>query len=340
MRMRYLCEGFVDGRVTGERVCADGSTGGLYHYTWQNLAYEAFAGMGPVLMPENQTATNRGVVGWGPLPGTRTYAIHYNHLARMLNLLVSVPVMLPMKFQVRVATADSPEVTLGYRDGDGVLGSKKSGVSGGRFAAYGDGVAPSVSVTGWGPWVDWDSSPVNATQSAQGVVGNVPPEYLLDGGVMVVRTSTTNPPAQYRWEPTDPDALEALPPAYRALLVNDPVLFGREIRVRSVVEPTTVSGGTSGTQVHVAGNPPDTVWRVGTGSTALLWEEVALDGTNRCGRIATAGVLYAPALAPSKFPVAGGPTSETYTDYAGGPVSGASLEMLGGNFAVINVPLV
>ncbi len=94
-----ICEAFVAGSTSAERVCLNTGYAGLYDYTREALYFEAFADRSLSAFPLSVRAD--GQFGFGPLPNTELYADSHNRLAKAYNLLTRLRLDVPLLWETR-----------------------------------------------------------------------------------------------------------------------------------------------------------------------------------------------------------------------------------------------
>ncbi|HYE31376.1 MAG TPA: hypothetical protein VEH27_08115 [Methylomirabilota bacterium] len=96
IRIRAMCEGFVDG-VTTSKVSQAAGEGRLFDYRFENLCLEAFGGRHFSMFPESVRPDQP--FSMGPMPNTIAYAEVFNQYVRAVNLLTTARVMLPWELE-------------------------------------------------------------------------------------------------------------------------------------------------------------------------------------------------------------------------------------------------
>lgn len=94
-----ICEAFVAGSTSAERVCVASGDAGLYDYTRETLYFEAFgdrslSAFPLALRPDRQ-------YGFGPLPNTEIYADTHNRFSKAYNLLTRLRLDVPLLWETR-----------------------------------------------------------------------------------------------------------------------------------------------------------------------------------------------------------------------------------------------
>lgn len=150
-----ICEAFVAGTTSAERVCRSEADAGLYDYTRESLYYEAFAGRS--IPPIGSDVRDDNPVGFGPLPNTRIYAETHNRVAAAYNLLTRLRLDVPLKWETRTrqwSGTSEPDLTSpgGYVSGacDGAV----------YTAWLDDAICPTASTADYDSgWVEELSAP-------------------------------------------------------------------------------------------------------------------------------------------------------------------------------------
>jgi len=114
-----ICEAFVAGSTSAQRVCENPNQAGLYDYTRASLWFDAFSNRSLSAFPTTVRPDNP--VGFGPLPNTILYADTHNRMARAVNLLTRLRLDVPLKWEQRDywysgETAVNPYIVTGTCD--------------------------------------------------------------------------------------------------------------------------------------------------------------------------------------------------------------------------------
>ena len=227
--LRVMAEGYVDG-ATSERYGCESGINAVYDYTFPNLCYDAFKGRSFTTLPAEVTKTLDAAdvredkpEGYGPLPTVKAAAEAFNQYALAVNKLDKVRVMLPFKFQYREGTEYVYQPTQFMNTDESATISLSSGQVGfatqfpteapypGTFSSWADGIAASSTIAST---VDYP---------ATGGTG--------DG---LINRKTIQ---EWRYETTDPDAVEAIPDAWRSQLSTRSAAL---LATQTVVETTTL----------------------------------------------------------------------------------------------------
>lgn len=157
--LRAMCEGWIDDQTTLDVMCAAGvasPSGALFDYTFENLCFDAFQGRDIGAFRDVDRPDR--AAGFGPLPNTYIRSEVFNRLAKAVNLLKRVRVMLP--FQVKCRTDNYyGEMSVGAEwSKDGVGNCYASG----SWAMATSSGVPSTTLSTTGSW-----STCGATMIAQ-----------------------------------------------------------------------------------------------------------------------------------------------------------------------------
>lgn len=206
--LRCMAEGYVDGATSLDYACRLGVYT-VFDFSFENLCNQAFGGRWIQVLPESVTGT-RGE-GFGPLPNTEALAEIYNQLAKAVNLLTKVRIMLPMQLEYAYASAAETEA-VGAWASDGASLDCTSGTA----AAIIERTMPDPEVVvgslTWAPGIGVASVSAQLTNACSGTA------WALE---------TTRDNVHFRWQPIDPLAMEAIPEALRSLLEDHPVVLMR-----------------------------------------------------------------------------------------------------------------
>jgi hypothetical protein len=287
--LRLMCEGFVDGRTSETYGCATGIDA-VYDYTWANVCFDA-NGLPwvPTLAATETTRLDSTKVradapkGFGVAPLTIAAAEHFNWLSRICNQLDKVRVMLPYEFQSRERSGFE-SVVVPIFDNNGATG----GPSSHQGFYIGSPTVPALSFTGlWGNTTPTNNAVHNASLSSGSTI------------------NTTSGEIDWRYEPTDPDAIYAIPETWRDMIATDAAAL---LRKTTVIQSTTMQTlpTSAGATMCSARYWPSTA--------GYLAFDLTSASTNTCV-IAKSGTLVSPRLGAQVF----------YYDDTGG----ASLECYG-----------
>lgn len=254
--LRVFSEGCVDGETTIEYGCQTGINA-VFDYRWETLCFKATGTPWIKVMPSEETADIRSrhtrpdePMAFGPIPTTWTVAEIWNQYARICNALTDYRVMLPWKLEARTLQDERiqsfPALTA---EGDPVdcPGSSSPG-----FVWSGD---PGDVVAGT-ETMAWTEVTAVASSTEVGF-GNAGAEYTCDGtrhNVFVKRIDQ-----EYRFALIDPDAIYAIPEAWRDQIQTDGrMLATEETRIEDIV--AIMSGGEpngcNGVEVWTVGGVP------------------------------------------------------------------------------------
>lgn len=266
--LRAMCEGFVDGRTTAALACSS-STTTLFDYTFPNLLFDALGNRWVPLLPEAQRPDNPE--GHGPMPLTAPYADLFNALARAVNRLVTVRVMLPSALQFRdVIDTYTVDVTDSVKNSDGDLAVDTAWTrSGAAYAVWlQTGVRSGSLSTVTGTWSDSDSG-----------VASTLVTLAADGSAATLTTTRTR--IEWRWNHKAGSEL-ALPPTISGLLTERPAVVLRAQETTYSLRRTVAAGSSSGTQcVGVVEGPTSSTW-ADSFSGASLFTQTAVTGAFEC----------------------------------------------------------
>ena len=263
--LRVMCEGCVDGATSEAHGCASGVSA-VYDFTFPNLCYQAFGLTSMGTMPGTVTdylgqddVREDNPIGYGPLPTVRMAAETFNRFAKAINLLNRFRVMFPMQLTGSTYRDTGPlrPVSARYADGSPV-DCTAIGTNGFLWEGAGWDHTPSTLITGPG---------VVASASGQLQLGFASdPTY---GGSNCSGTSlqagVTAQEDEYAFEPTDPDAVNAIPESWR----ND---------IASSGEMLAEVADTHRVTTYAIGSPPTgcagTTWNTGAGQLVITVTDV------------------------------------------------------------------
>jgi hypothetical protein len=303
---RVASEGCVDGQATSTYGCEVGIDF-VFDFRYEALCFQATGRPWVTTLP---TTTTKGVKanqtrpdgpqGFGPLPTCLPTAEGFNQLARIWNAMHSYRVSLPWKFEVNFL---SGEVTRSVSDVFTASGAPKTcpGDYNPGFIWTGNAGNPGVAeVSGW-------IEAGTASSSFQSGFGESGGAYVCDGTDFTVASVRND--QDYRFTFVDPDAIYAVPSAWRDQLNTSGRLLATltttVTRVRAAVGSTTPSTCNA-----------NTIW-IATGG-AVEWvanttEETLCDFQPATGRISTPplGVVTLPG--GNGTPICNGIVSTTQT---------------------------
>ncbi|MBM3882877.1 MAG: hypothetical protein FJ387_24670 [Verrucomicrobia bacterium] len=240
--LRAICEGYVDETSTLDynhcredpaiHTCISDDAG-LYDYVFENLCKYAFGGRWLTTLPSGATdhtpaseTRPDAPQGFGPLQHTRLAAQCFNQISAAVNRLTRLRVMLPFELLEKVDIYDGQRV-LTLAENTSCDGSPVTCGSAGHFTWKGS-PPPATHLA-----VPGIELPVTYAQAANGA--EIPntcsgADYLLNS----YRNIST-----WRFSLVDPDALYAIPPAWRDMLdTHIGSLFCRETySVHQTVDP-------------------------------------------------------------------------------------------------------
>jgi len=196
-------------------------------------------------------------------------AEHFNWLSRICNKLDKVRVMLPYQFESRERSGFGSDAVPIYNN-DGTAG----GPTGGQGYYQGTPTVPALSITGaWAP-----SPPTNYAVHNASVTS---PSTL----------STTSGVIDWRYEPTDPDAIYAIPESWRDQLATD---------AAALLVKTTLIQTTSRTEVPTTAGATKCDARYWPTGTGYLDFDLVSVSTDTCV-VAKSGTLTCPPLGAQVF---------------------------------------
>jgi hypothetical protein len=340
VRIRAMCEGFVDGLTSTTLACQSG-VNALFCYRLDSLCFEAFSGKWFTALAS--TATSRilsdltradSPQGFGQLPNTLLSSECWNQLASALNLLTRVQIMLPMQFQVRTSTgsATAQVSTTWPPDHPGCVSPPFPTLEPGYCTA----TPPDPSAAAPGDWTDAD---VVASDVSAAILCT----EACESEQWTIGANRTD--SEWRWKLIDPDAIYALPADLSALVVtvdgDGNQIFTAQGRVLGIKE-TSVSK-TTATRVD---NEEDAspclgtdfgFWHDAAAGKWIRFDSVPVVSTTECILLPSSGSIHAPALVEGDF--AFGRTVETNCCTGEGN-SISVTPILGDDTAFIEIPLV
>lgn len=200
--LRAMCEGYVDGETTQRLACEFGVSS-VYDFTWENVCFRAFGdnGLNSFTLDDRPRDHDAfGVpAGYGVMPNTTAAAEVFNRYVAVVNLLVSARVMMPAEIQtwsVRTTRQDAVQGLDGNSDSAGAC------VGGGTAQKYWIENQPEIPAIEWGSeaWVAGSGAVVASASGMDGdCIGSLHEQTIYAEGV------------RFRWSPTDPDMVHALP---------------------------------------------------------------------------------------------------------------------------------
>ncbi len=313
--LRAMCEGFVDGETTTDYACRLGIYS-VFDFTFANLCVQAFGGRWISPLPESVRA-DRGE-GFGPLPAVGAYAEVFNQLSSAVNLLNRARIMLPMRLEYQEATASESQSVTGL-DGAKDPYPCTAGTSAVLYSGALPDPAPDFSLATW-------------------TVGDPPMSSVVaefdgtcDGDDWVVTTTRTN--VRVRWQPIDPDALEAIPDDLVDHLTDNPVIL-------SIVETTNTTVNASITTVvgdseeccFEYQRPCPGVWNSGGGQ----WWKFPLTASETTVCLDTSGAVTADPLAAGFVARA---MTASGAECSLGPSNYTQIQVISDSTAVVEIPL-
>lgn len=324
IRMRVMCEGYVDGRTSAEIGCLVGTTA-LFDYTFPNICFEAFGGQWFNSLPTVATQTLKAgdiredaPQGFLALPNTYASAELFNQAAAVMNLMNRVRVMLPMKFEVQTYTGTTTKPF------DAVWPSPApSCTTSGPVAAYGSDTPPDPGASSISnPW--HDSTTVSSTHS-----GTVEC-FTCSGGQWVLTGFRTD--EEWRWNFSDPDAQYAIPETWRDMITTNGALLGVRQIVQDVEGVEHVPFAESTECSGIGG-----FWQDTSAGDYLKFSEVQIRNTEVCEVIPQGGRVSAEPMGKTILRIGRTAADESC---CGGNQNGESITpILGSDMAFIEIPL-
>lgn len=104
--LRAICESFVDNLATVELNCATSS--GVYNYTFENLQHQAHGNQWLPLMSKGDRPD--APRGFWPVPNTVLRAERFNQFSKAVNLLTTIPLMIPINVEGRLTTKEGTKL--------------------------------------------------------------------------------------------------------------------------------------------------------------------------------------------------------------------------------------
>lgn len=313
--LRAMCEGYVDGSTTEDYACRLGVYS-VFDFTFENLCLEAFGGRWISPLPES-VRSDRGE-GFGPLPNVQAMADVFNQLSSAVNLLTKARILLPMRLEYKDATATVTQAVVGL---DGA--NEPYPCTGGTSAVHYQGSIPEASPDfSAATWTVGD--PPQSSVSAEF-------DGTCDGDLWNLAVTRIN--VQIRWQPVDPDALEALPGDLADHLTDHPVILSILTKVNNTVTAALTSDiGESEECCFEFQRPCPGVWNSGSGQ----WWKFPVDATETDDCLDTSGSLVAD-------PIGSGFVARALTASGAecnpGPVNSSGVQVISDSTAVVEIPL-
>lgn len=333
--LHAMCPGWVDGKVSMDSACANGTTG-AYDFSFESLCFQAFNRRWFTTLPtvatellEARDTRPDTPQGFGPLPNTVASSEVFNQFSQAINLLTTVRVMLPAKLQTRAGTSARQYACDPYNAAGDLVSATgmPSSSFGSDYAVWLDTVPVGGGAITWSAWADADPSFAGERQAT------MVPTGLTSWAIQVDERIT-----EWRWTLLDPDAIEAIPDSWRAAFTdNGSVLAIREVSVERERRIYVASG--SGRQCHDGLIVSDTVWNNAPGGMAI---DFAIDGvpTVTCEPFAVTGQLIAPPLPYSTIWASDMVSTNPDNFCNSGPGTYDQLTPLNKDTALITIPLV
>jgi hypothetical protein len=223
LQIRAMTSGFIDPassnslngcavETLGESEYCQSLGHGLYAYTFESLCLQAFGGssfhplpsVATAETPAGQTRSDKPP-GYGPMPNTLASAEVFNQFSAAVNLLTHVPVMLPMSMLSRTYHyADRIDVTDEQVDG---CGSRYGETH--YFGSYNGPLPAAQTLVNDSGWIATGGDPLSASNGVGLFLDYAGVQWYVQADRFVT---------EFKFEPTDPDSLHAIPSAWRSLL--------------------------------------------------------------------------------------------------------------------------
>lgn len=146
--LRAICEGFVDNLATVSLNCV--SSSGVYNYTFENLQNQAHGNQWfPLMSKGDRPDAPRGF--W-PVPNTVLRAERFNQFSQAVNLLTTIPLMIPMKVEGKLTTKSGEKLHTGIGWPNPANACANPNASAVRaLVEIGNINMPTVAVGAWAP---------------------------------------------------------------------------------------------------------------------------------------------------------------------------------------------
>lgn len=302
--LRAMCEGYVDGELTGSRVCEMASLVGpganaVYDFSFPNLCYHAFGQrnlglLGTAANDYSASADVRNDYPWGhgPLPNTYMQAEVFNRFVSAINALDSVRVMLPMSINFRYA--ESQAVVNVPPSSCYVAG----GGWGGNCGAWPSYVTATPAYPALGAWTDWAamSSYVAECSADINLTPAEVPQPVCDGNNWQVKTYRKS--FQVHADLIDGDSLLAIPPDWRDMLETNSVVYAMTTTERKKYSVEQVDRGVNNgncTPCEHNSTCGASYWYDGEGKCLRFWPSTDT-AENGCLALITGQTYDAPAV--------------------------------------------
>ena len=240
--IRAMCEGFVDGQSSQDYGCAVGVQA-VYDYTFANLCYDAFGGTSITTMPTEETdridaedVRTDAPLGYGPLPTVAAAAEQWNQYASAVNKLTAVRVTLPFQLLVESRVDTTTRATPATNTA-GTAGDCTTLTRGFFSDIAGGGLPPTTVITPYTAAIN--ASGVNTVGYQTGVA------FDCSGTNFVIRNQVQED--DYKFEYTDPDAENAVPPDWRDMLPGSAEMLWEVTETVTRMTYTVESSGPSNT---------------------------------------------------------------------------------------------
>lgn len=314
--LRAMAEGWVDGETSTDYACRLGVYS-VFDFSFESLCQQAFGARWMSPLPTN-IRDDRGE-GFGPVPAVGAYAQVFNQFVEAINLLDRARIMLPM--QLEFATSSTTEnQPIAVQDPTGA----PEPCTGGAQVVQVDAQISD-------PPIDW-SSPTWVTGSPIDAIVSAELDGSCDGSDWNLVVSRED--VRFRWQPTDPDAIEAIPPDLRPHLEDNPVVLAKVTKLNVTIDASLVSDiNASEPCCFVFQAPCPGVWSGGGGK---WWSfPGVVEETITC--LDSGGELRADILAPGYVAYAQTPSGAVCKI---GPSNRSSIQVISDGTSVVSIPLV
>jgi hypothetical protein len=286
--LKAMCEGFVDGEITSAYACANADLGvsALFDFTYPNLLFSVAQRPWMPGLPTVATANLPAINArpdlpkmFGPLVTLPISSEVWNIFAGAINALDRIRVPMPFQFLITDRVGANVDLSVGAKDvGGNPVSCTTNGTAKGVICATPGDSAPAVTVT----W--YEASTATSDVSVEPVMGSCP-----GGGLWTLRTNRTD--HDYQAALVDPDALNAIPSAWRDMVTSNAELWAKITTHTEAARVQTVAAG-SGDPCNSAGD------YFSDGTHSLHFSIVAQSDTTTCGPIPATGLIRAPAPLP------------------------------------------
>ena len=248
--IRVMCEGCVDGKTSADYTCATGIAA-VYDYTFPTLCYQAFGRTSFGTLPTAATdyidsteIREDTPIGYGPLPTVRMAAEAFNQYASTVNLMSRYRLMLPMKFETQRRQDSGPLYSVDATYPDGTVTDCNAIGSNGFLSRF-EARTHTPSTVLW----TWTPVSVASGQLAAAFASN--PTYSCASAFTPQFLAGTNAiEDDYRFQPLNPDALLAIPSAWRSVALDSSEMLCGVSMIRRKITITRDTSGTECVSTH------------------------------------------------------------------------------------------